>query len=72
MTRDRVTETWMLLYPEGAIELSESAEAVVRLCDGLRSVDEIVVALAEEFDEVAESDVREVLGGLHERGLILE
>ncbi len=71
LQRDRVTGVMMLLYPEGAIELSESAEAVVRLCDGSRSVGEIVFALGEEFEGVSEGEVLRVIDGMVERGLIL-
>ncbi len=68
---DRVTGVTMLLYPEGAIELSESAEAVVRLCDGVRSVEEIAAVLGEEFEGVVLADVEVVVGDLVGRGLLV-
>ncbi len=46
---DRVTGLPMLLHPEGAVELSESADEIVRLCDGARTVEEIAAALALEY-----------------------
>lgn len=70
---DRVTGAAMLLHPEGAVELSESADAIVQLCDGERSVDQIVAALAEEFSaDPAElrADVEACLAQLTARGLL--
>ncbi len=69
---DRVTGATMVLFPEGALELSESAAAVVRLCDGARSVDQVVAGLAEEFEGVREEDVRAVIEGLAARGLMTQ
>lgn len=71
MQRDRVTGAVVLLYPEGAIELSESAKAVVLLCDGSRTVGEIAVGLSDEFEGVAEEDVVVVIDGLAGRGLVV-
>jgi pyrroloquinoline quinone biosynthesis protein D len=70
---DRVTGGAMLLHPEGAVELSASADAIVRLCDGRRSLHEIVAALAEEFSaDPAElrADATACLAQLTARGLL--
>ena len=69
---DSVTGKGVLLYPEGIIELNETAHEIVSRCDG-RSVAEIVQALAKEYDADAAalaSDVRETLFDLHRRKLI--
>jgi pyrroloquinoline quinone biosynthesis protein D len=65
---DSVTGKGVLLYPEGIIELNES----VSRCDG-RTLDEIVQALAKEYDAdvtAVASDVRETLADLYQRNLI--
>lgn len=70
---DRVTGAAMLLHPEGAVELSESADAIVQQLDGSRSVDEIADALAAEFSaDPAElrADVAAFLAQLAARGLL--
>ena len=64
----------MLLHPEGAVELSETADAIVRLCDGSRTRAELVAELAAEYDvetEVLETDVNACLESLAARGLIV-
>ena len=46
---DPVANQEMLLFPEAALLLNETGAAIVRLCDGARSIDEIVDGLAEKF-----------------------
>ncbi len=69
---DSTTDKSVLLYPEGVIELNETAHEILSRCDG-RTLGEIVEALAEEYE--AESgplaaDVRETLADLQRRKLI--
>jgi len=64
---------YMLVYPERGLVLNESAAAVVKLCDGTRSVDGIVAELAAASGapaERVETDVRELLARLAERKLL--
>jgi coenzyme PQQ biosynthesis protein PqqD len=69
---DSITGKSVLLYPEGIIELNETAREIVSRCDG-RTLHEIVQALAKEYDanfEALAADVRETLTDLHRRKLI--
>ena len=69
---DSATGKSVLLFPEGIIELNETAHEVVVLCDG-RTLSEIVQALAEDYDAdqaALATDVRETLGDLQQRRLI--
>jgi coenzyme PQQ biosynthesis protein PqqD len=70
---DDVREEHLLLVPEGAVRLNETAANVLDLCDGNRSVDEIAAALSERYAgaDVAD-DVRELIGGMGERGLVVD
>lgn len=70
---DDVREEHLLLVPEGAVRLNETAAQVLELCDGARSVDEIAGALSERYGgaEVCD-DVRELIGGMGERGLVVD
>lgn len=64
----------MLLHPEGAVELSETADAIVKLCDGDRTTEEIVAALSAEYEVepgVLNADVASCLDALVLRGLIM-
>ena len=69
---DHATGKGVLLYPEGIIELNETAYEILARCDG-RTLGEIVHALAEAYDaDVAALavDVRETLADLQRRKLI--
>ena len=70
---DDVREEHLLLVPEGAVRLNPTAAAVLELCDGERSLDEIVGTLSERY---AGADLRDdVLGlvnGLTQKGLVVD
>jgi len=69
---DSKTGNSVLLFPEGVLELNETAQDIVSRCDG-RTVGEIIQTLAEEYDvdpQMLGADVRETLGDLQRRKLI--
>ena len=69
---DSVTGKSVLLFPEGIVELNETAHEILTRCDG-RTVSEIVEALTKEYDANPASlstDVRETLADLQRRKLI--
>ena len=69
---DSKTGNSVLLFPEGVLELNETAREIVTRCDG-RTVAEIVQALADEYDadpQMLGADVRETLADLQQRKLI--
>ena len=47
---DEVREEHVLLIPEGAVRLNPTAAEVLELCDGERSLDDIVGALSARYD----------------------
>ncbi len=70
---DPLSGATMLLYPEGALVLDDAASAILRRCDGFRTVEAIAAELAGDFEgdplEIA-NDVRDCLRELEERGLV--
>lgn len=61
---DPVTGDPVLLYPEGLLQLNDTAQAVLSRCDGQATVEEIVVSLADEYEvevETLRADVLECL-----------
>jgi pyrroloquinoline quinone biosynthesis protein D len=69
---DSTTGKSVLLYPEGIVELNETAHEILSRCDG-RTVGEIVCELAEvyEADPAAlTADVHDTLSDLQRRNLI--
>jgi len=69
---DSTTGKNVLLYPEGIVELNETAHEILSRCDG-RTLGEIVQTLAEEYDAdraAIAADVYETLADLQRRKLI--
>ena len=72
MQTDSKTGNTVLLFPEGVLELNETAQEILTRCDG-RTVNAIIQALAEEYDvdpQMLAADVRETLADLQQRKLI--
>jgi pyrroloquinoline quinone biosynthesis protein D len=69
---DSKTGNSVLLFPEGVLELNETAQEILTHCDG-RTVSEIIKVLAEEYDadpQMLATDVHETLVDLQRRKLI--
>jgi coenzyme PQQ biosynthesis protein PqqD len=69
---DSATGKSVLLFPEGIVELNETAHEILVRCDG-RTLGEIVQALAEEYDANSgglADDVCQTLAELQQRKLI--
>jgi len=70
---DEVREEHQLLIPEGVVRLNASAAEVLELCDGERSLDDIVGALSERYDGAdLREDVVELVGAMEQRGLVVD
>ena len=70
---DDVRDEHLLLVPEGAVRLNQTAADVLELCDGERSLDEIAAALSTRYAGAdVTDDVRELLGGMRDRGLVVD
>ena len=71
---DSVANQEMLLFPEAALLLNETGAAIVRLCDGARSIDQIVDGLADQFRgidrETLRREVDSFLESIRARGLL--
>jgi len=71
--RDKVREQDVLLFPEGALVLNETALEVLDLVDGERTLDDIAAVLSERYEGAdVKDDVSELLDGIGERGLVVE
>ena len=61
---DAVRESHVLLAPEGVLVLNQTGATILRLCDGERTVAEIVEELRAQYDRVSGDEVRDFLGKL--------
>jgi pyrroloquinoline quinone biosynthesis protein D len=70
---DEVREEHLLLVPEGVVRLNPTAATVLELCDGGRSLADIIGALSARYDgaDVAD-DVRGLVDAMAEQGLVVD
>jgi len=67
---DRTRNTHVLLFPEGVLVPNPTAAAVLELCDGVSTVDEITAKLAARYERVRSTDITEVLTRLADRRVV--
>jgi pyrroloquinoline quinone biosynthesis protein D len=62
---------YVILYPEGMVELNLPAAETLKLCDGSRNLDAIVAELERKFDTTGiRADIVELLESALENGWI--
>jgi pyrroloquinoline quinone biosynthesis protein D len=70
---DEVREEHLLLIPEGVALLNPTAAEVLQLCDGERSLDDIVGALSTRYEGAdVRDDVLELVDAMAQRGLVVD
>ena len=70
---DDVREEHVLLIPEGVVRLNPTAAEVLGLCDGERSLDDIVGALSARYEGAdLRDDVVELVDAMAEKGLVID
>ncbi len=71
---DSVANQEMLLFPEAALLLNETGAEIVRLCDGARSIEQIIDSLADQFRGIDRDTLRieaeKFLEAIRARGLL--
>ena len=67
---DHTRATHVLLFPEGVLVPNPTAAAVLQLCDGVSTVDQITAVLAERYQGVRATDITELLTRLADRRVV--
>ena len=67
---DPVREQHVLLAPEGVLILNQTGATILGLCDGERTVVEIVEELRGQYNRVANDEVRDFLSRLVAKRLV--
>jgi pyrroloquinoline quinone biosynthesis protein D len=73
MRHDRARDRYTILAPERVFTPDAVAVAVLKLCDGCRTVDQIASALALSYNAPREtilSDITAMLQGLADKGVV--
>lgn len=58
---EETQQAYVLLYPEGMVQLNVSAAEILKLCDGQHTVSEIIAKLEQLFNE---PDLRDPVEGM--------
>jgi pyrroloquinoline quinone biosynthesis protein D len=72
---DETRQVWVILAPERVLAPDEIAVEVLKLCDGVRSVSDMVGLLAEKYSaprEAIATDVIAMLQDLADKGFLTE
>jgi len=70
---DELRKQHLLLVPEGVVRLNPTAAEVLELCDGERSLEEIVSALSARYEGFdVRDDVRGLVDAMAEKGLVVD
>jgi pyrroloquinoline quinone biosynthesis protein D len=67
---DPVRQKHVLLYPEGAVLLNDTGAAILELCNGSRTLGEIVAILGDRYHTDVSADVTEYLEQMAARELV--
>jgi len=68
---EEAQQRWVLLYPEGMVQLNPSAAEILKRCDGTATLDAIVADLEAAFNAKGiEPEVRSLLEEGQRRGWI--
>ena len=73
LRHDAGRNRWVLLAPERILSPDQTAVAMLQLCDGKRTVEEIAAALAKEYSapvDVIQIDVLDLLQDLADKGYV--
>jgi pyrroloquinoline quinone biosynthesis protein D len=64
LREDKVGRRWMLIYPEGGLQLNGTGTEVLKRCSGTKTVSEIVEELGTLYQRPPSAIEAEVLGFL--------
>jgi len=74
LRHDAARDRWMILAPERVFTPDAVAIAVLKLCDGARTVDQIAGELAQAYNAPEETilgDIIAMLQGLADKGVVV-
>lgn len=68
---EETQKRFVILYPEGMVELNTPAAEILKLCDGTRHLEDIVLELEAKFDTRGlKNDIEELLEAALKNGWI--
>jgi pyrroloquinoline quinone biosynthesis protein D len=69
MQWEEVQQSWVILYPEGMVQLNDSAAEVLRRCDGVTPLSAVIADLEAAYEEPdLSADVLELIDTALQQG----
>jgi len=63
-------QSYVMLYPEGVVKLNETSAAILQLCDGKHTIEEIISKLSKKYTTDVSDSVNKFLEVSHAKGWI--
>ncbi len=63
-------QAYVLLYPEGVVKINETGAAILKLCDGINTVTEVISELNDKYTTDVTDSVNKFLEVAHAKGWI--
>jgi pyrroloquinoline quinone biosynthesis protein D len=63
-------QAYVLLYPEGVVKVNETGAAILKLCDGIKTVTDIISELNHKYTTDVTDGVNKFLEVAHAKGWI--
>lgn len=63
-------QAYVLLYPEGVVKVNETGAAILKLCDGIKTVADIISELNDKYTTDVTASVNKFLEVAHAKGWI--
>ena len=71
MQWEEVQQSWVILYPEGMVQLNDSAAEALRRCDGVTPLSAVIADLEATYDEPdLSADVLELIDAALQQGWV--
>ena len=69
MQWEELQQSWVILYPEGMVQLNDSAAEALRRCDGKTPLSAVIADLEAAYDEPdLSADVQELIDAALQQG----
>lgn len=63
-------KAYVLLYPEGIVKVNETGAEILKLCDGINTVSEVISELNDKYTTDASESINKFLEVAHAKGWI--
>ncbi|MBL1141482.1 MAG: pyrroloquinoline quinone biosynthesis peptide chaperone PqqD [Proteobacteria bacterium] len=63
-------QAYVLLYPEGIVKVNETGAEILKLCDGINTVSEVITKLNDKYSTDVTESINKFLEVAHAKGWV--